>query len=448
MTGDVASEVESVPVELLLPADSPRLTGEDPGHVEALAQSGRALAPILVHRASRKVVDGRHRLRAAALRGEQEVLVRYLEGPEEEIFIRAVEANVAHGLPLTLADRRAAARRILASHPGWSDRAIARVTGLSPKTVGAARRCSSEENPQSIAGVVPTVRVGRDGRVRPLDPAEGRRAAAKLFAERPDASLREVSRAVGISVSTAHDVRRMLQRGEGLLRSGRSGPGGPGEQGGRSGQGEQAGRYAGSVDPERAEGGSFGPEHFGSERFGAGLLVGGPVAAEQLMVGRVAAGRGDEGRPPAVPLPPAPVGSHRAAAEGTAGTPGTVVPATGPDPAAVARVVRQARPGSGPARSAAGAVPPQGAGERAPGGAQPAAAILERLAKDPSLRFTESGRLLLRWLGARDLDARTRSDLVAAVPPHCAVVVADLASSYAREWSSLAEELARAADRA
>jgi hypothetical protein len=44
---------------------------------------------------------------------------------------------MAHGLPLTLADRLAAAARIVTACPYWSDRAVAAVAGLSPKTVTA-----------------------------------------------------------------------------------------------------------------------------------------------------------------------------------------------------------------------------------------------------------------------------------------------------------------------
>ena len=76
--------------------------------------------------------------------------------------------HVEHGMPLTRADRKAAAQRIVMIRPQWSDRAIAAVGGLSAKTVGAIRRRSTEEIPQSNA------RLGGDGRVRPLAAADGR----------------------------------------------------------------------------------------------------------------------------------------------------------------------------------------------------------------------------------------------------------------------------------
>ncbi|AYN43493.1 transcriptional regulator [Streptomyces dangxiongensis] len=294
-----------------MPADSPRLGGISQEHVEVLAQ--RDIEPILVHRDTRYVVDGMHRLKAARLRGEETIPVRYLDGPVSEIFLRAVEANVTHGLPLTLKDRKAAAGRILASHPDLSDRAVARITGLSPKTVGAVRRASSEDVPQS------EVRVGADGRSRPLDAARRREAARAFLAECPGATLHQIAASAGVSISTACEIRQRVRRGE--------------------------------QDP----------------------------VPTRL---RVTRRRRDRNR-----------------ADGTGA----------PAPDRSARTARAQR--------------------------------IETLAKDPSLRFTESGRALLRWLNEHAPDLEAGRQLMAAVPPHCAVAVADLADSYAREWQRFASAL-------
>jgi hypothetical protein len=163
-------DVERVPLLRLRPADSPRLDGEVHEHVRILAGATARLPPILVHRHTMRVVDGMHRYRAALLRGDVEIEVTYLDGDDEDVFVHAVAANVAHGLPLSLRDRRAAALRILKTHPDWSDRSVATTTGLSPKTVGAVRRGASVEIPQSGS------RLGRDGRRRTMpraDPAGG-----------------------------------------------------------------------------------------------------------------------------------------------------------------------------------------------------------------------------------------------------------------------------------
>lgn len=156
-----ASQVTRVAISALGPADSPRLSGEDLNHVRLLAQSGATLPPILVHRPTMRVIDGMHRLRAARLRGESHIEVTYYDGDEAGAFIEAVRANTTHGLPLTLADRRAAALRILTANPELSDRSVAGLTGLSPKTVGAARRSAGAQ----LTG--PAYRLGQDGRWRP-----------------------------------------------------------------------------------------------------------------------------------------------------------------------------------------------------------------------------------------------------------------------------------------
>jgi ParB-like chromosome segregation protein Spo0J len=163
-----AGEFVDLPICDLLPADSPRSKAEDSHHVKVLAETAAVLPPILVHRSTMRVIDGMHRLRAAELRGARTIAARLLDCTQQEAFIIAVKANVAHGLPLSLADRKAAAARVLAAMPQWSDRAIASVSGLSHKTVGAIRRRATGEIPQSGA------RLGRDGRLRVVPPAPRR----------------------------------------------------------------------------------------------------------------------------------------------------------------------------------------------------------------------------------------------------------------------------------
>ncbi|WP_243859625.1 cell cycle transcriptional regulator TrcR [Amycolatopsis arida] len=155
-----------------------------------------------------RVIDGTHRVLAAVLRGQHTIPARFVECDDEQAFVFAVEANIAHGLPLSRQDRTAAVRRIIATHPQWSDRAIAAFTGLAHKTVGAIRRRSSGEGPQSHT------RRGRDGRLRPVDGAHRHREAGRLLAVRPDASLREVAAEAGVCASTVRDARDRLRRGE------------------------------------------------------------------------------------------------------------------------------------------------------------------------------------------------------------------------------------------
>lgn len=202
--------VVKVPISEIADADSPRSGGEDIEHVRLLASSGADLPPIIVHRPTMRVIDGMHRLGAARLRREQDVDVRFFDGNEAEAFVLAVRMNVAHGLPLSLTDRKAAAARIIASHPQWSDRMIASAAGIAAKTVALTReRCGGDDRSPLKA------RMGRDGRLRPVDAGQRRRVAAELMTEDPGLSLRQVAKAAGISPETARSVRRQLGQAAG-----------------------------------------------------------------------------------------------------------------------------------------------------------------------------------------------------------------------------------------
>jgi hypothetical protein len=214
---------EWVPVASLLPAHSPRQAGVDAEHTRMLAGVDGRLPAIIVHRASMRVIDGSHRLGAALLRGDEVIEVRFFDGSEQEAFVLAVQTNIAHGLPLSLADRTRAAERIVGSHPEWSDRAVAAVaavTGLGARTVGNVRRRLSVGSGEEVRA-----RTGRDGRVRPLDKAEGRLRASAVIRQRPGASLREVAREAGVSPSTVRDARKRIERGEDPVPSVRRGRG-------------------------------------------------------------------------------------------------------------------------------------------------------------------------------------------------------------------------------
>jgi ParB-like chromosome segregation protein Spo0J len=309
---EISRRIATVPVAALLRGESPRLGGEDEAHIARLAEAQTALPPILVDRRTMRVIDGLHRLRAAVTNGRETVDVEYFDGSAADAFLKAVEANVRHGLPLSRADRRAAAARIIASHPHMSDRRIAESAGLSAKAVAGIRQRSTDALPQS------NMRLGRDDRLRPLDRMEGRRRAAELLTENPDVSLREAARRAGVSPATVHDVRKRLGRGD-APEPARSGP-------------------RGCEDPE---------------------------------------GSGKPARPKA-----------RQAAD---------------QPAPVL--------------------------------------VLEKLLQDPSLRHHEQGRQLLRWLRHKAVGTQEWHAVLAAVPPHCTVLVAQLARQYAQEWWAFAQEL-------
>jgi ParB/Sulfiredoxin domain len=131
--------VELIQVSELVLAESPRLSGEDAAHVERLAEVEQPLPPILVYRPTMQVIDGMHRVRAAMRRGDSRIRARFFEGAQRDAFVLSVRLNIAHGLPLTLADRKAAAVRVISLCPLWSDRRVAATVGLSDKTVASIR---------------------------------------------------------------------------------------------------------------------------------------------------------------------------------------------------------------------------------------------------------------------------------------------------------------------
>lgn len=185
-----------------------RSAGVDPNHVAALAELDGPLPPIVVHEPTMTVVDGAHRVLAARARGLIRISGIMLDVAVDEVFVLAVSLNTRHGLPLSRPDRQAAMQRILLSHSNWSDRRIAAAAGVSPKTVAAARQRSGEECPQPNKR-----RLGADGRAFRLETTDARRQAAAILAQEPDATVRQVARAAGISPSTVQDVRRRLEQG-------------------------------------------------------------------------------------------------------------------------------------------------------------------------------------------------------------------------------------------
>jgi hypothetical protein len=263
-----------------------------------------------------RVIDGMHRVRAAVMRGENEIEAKIYHGTSDDAFMLGVRLNITHGLPLTRTDRIAATIRIIGSHPEWSNRMIARTTGLSAGTVGKVRRRSTAHDAQS------TTRIGMDGRVRPVNSATGRRKAGELLAEKPTASIRMITKEAGVSPSTVHDIRRRLR-----------------------------------ADPE-------------------------PTLERQEVRGSPAMSR-----PPDI----------------------------------------------SPTRGTTG-------GPRSAGNAD-VATILANLKRDPSLRFSDPGRYLLRLLHRYLVGIAESNKIAKMVPDHCAGSVANLAREYARRWTELAAQL-------
>jgi DNA-binding CsgD family transcriptional regulator len=304
-----------LPISSLLLGGSPRKGGACDKHVRLLAESEEQLPPIVVCGRSMRVIDGIHRVYAAIMRGKEEIEAKVYPDTEDDVFVLAVQMNIAHGLPLTRADRMAAAARIIGLHPEWSNRMIATVTGLSAGTIGKVRQGSTVQNARS------TTRVGKDGRVRPIDSTASRQKVSELLAEKPTASSRAIAKEAGVSPSTVQDVRQRLRVSQNPILERRR--------------------------------------------------------AQQPIDDALAASR-----------PPF-----------------------------------QRNPGN-----------PESADVDT-------TAILANLKRDPSLRFCDEGRPLLRWLDRHRVGMTVCRKVAEMIPEHCADLVAKLGRLYARVWTKLAEYL-------
>jgi ParB-like chromosome segregation protein Spo0J len=213
-----AQQVVDLALDRLKFGLSPRAERYDPAHVAALAEVLHKVPPIVVHAPTMRVVDGVHRAIAARSAGRTTIQAVLFQGDEAEARIEAVRSNIAHGKPLSLAEREAAAGGILELVPDWSDRRVASVSGLSPKTVARLRRCSTEtratEDSAQLRG-----RVGRDGKLRPIDPSAVRRRVAEALRTDPRASNREIAKRTGASQATVRDVRQRLSQGASVVSS-------------------------------------------------------------------------------------------------------------------------------------------------------------------------------------------------------------------------------------
>lgn len=191
------------------PALQPRVKGLDSDHVRTLQQVYESWPPLLVVQqgGTYLLVDGFHRFAAAQNLGLDTVPVKVVGLPADgDLHALAFSSNAAHGRPLSLADRRAFAERILRSQPHLADREIGRRCGLSSNTVGAIR-----ERLEGAAQIEqPSERVGRGGYVYEVGTNEKQRQPGEL----PEAGFEEtVGDAVGgLFTSAERKQQRKITR--------------------------------------------------------------------------------------------------------------------------------------------------------------------------------------------------------------------------------------------
>lgn len=205
------SDVVMVAVGDLAITPSFRETGVTHEHVAHLVAMRGHWPPILVARRDGLVIDGVHRVAAARLLGLARIEAVLFDGGAEEALIEFVRRNVYHGLPLTLGERKRAAARILVAQPAWSDRRIAELCAISPKTVARLRPNAPRRPTEESSHLDIRSRIGRDNRCRPVDSASARSRIAEEIRARPDASLRAIAATVGVSPETVRSVRMSLQ---------------------------------------------------------------------------------------------------------------------------------------------------------------------------------------------------------------------------------------------
>lgn len=119
------------------------------------------LPPIVVEEQSRRLIDGWHRLEAAAALGRDRIAAEVVPAPNGVLAASLAYATRA-AKPLTRADRRHAIALLLRGDPRRSDRWLASIVGVSASTVAAVR--SELEAREELQA--PDVRLGRDGRER------------------------------------------------------------------------------------------------------------------------------------------------------------------------------------------------------------------------------------------------------------------------------------------
>jgi hypothetical protein len=166
--------VEQVDLASLRSGDSPRLDGGSKDHA-AQWRADVKVPPIIVHRSTMQIIDGARRAAVALQQHQDTIAVQFFEGSAEAAFVLAVVSNdVTHGVPLSLQERKAAAKRILGMYPDWSDRMIASIAGLTHPTIARIRGNLSTGKTFQLRR-----RLSRDGKTRPAAPNHPGRGAHK-----------------------------------------------------------------------------------------------------------------------------------------------------------------------------------------------------------------------------------------------------------------------------
>ncbi|HOF87120.1 MAG TPA: ParB/RepB/Spo0J family partition protein [Armatimonadota bacterium] len=192
---------------------NPRAHGVDQEVVEFYAGIFQEVVwpPIVADRATRKLLDGWHRVEAAKRAGIYRLPVLWVDAPEEEFFAHAVKLNLGHGLRLTREERLKAVAKL--AREGWTPERIVEFLGCTPILVKQAEQAEDLRAhfraTQHPGAALPAESLAEVAKLEPID----RDAVAEMICdvEAAPADVRRAVRAIRKElVETDADVKKAL----------------------------------------------------------------------------------------------------------------------------------------------------------------------------------------------------------------------------------------------
>jgi hypothetical protein len=136
------------------------------------------------------LADGWHRRLAAQANGWKQILARIHVGTRQDAVKFAIEANRAHGLPYSNADKRHAVQLALKEFAGLSNHVIGDLCKVSHAFVGNIRhQLETVSSPQK--------RTGRDGKARKVPARKATKRAARPQANTKSANPKSTAAGTG-----------------------------------------------------------------------------------------------------------------------------------------------------------------------------------------------------------------------------------------------------------
>lgn len=207
--GSPAGEIIDLACNLIGPGPDVRSERIDLDHVAALREVIDAPLPPIVVRlvgGGYRLVDGQHRLSAHKFENRPTIRAVVVSLSDGEALEQATRLNREHGKPLSVGERKSAAKRLLDLSPDWANARVAASVGLAPATVDSLRPPSC---PGSHSENLDT-RKGSDDKSYPANKAareQLRRDIVAAIARDPEASNRKIAEQVGGSTMTVIKVR-------------------------------------------------------------------------------------------------------------------------------------------------------------------------------------------------------------------------------------------------